>query len=118
MAVQIIEQGPRNLVIHVSGTEAGYLVDVSALAPPCQEMRLQKIQYDVAPTAGTLTVTWDATAPILAWEGHGHQGVHDFIEFGGIKNNTTAGKTGDAIIACADATATIWFKKINPVPQF
>lgn len=108
--VQILEQGPRNLVLNVLCTAAPdaafLLVDVSTLSPPCDEVRLDCVNYDAA--VGTVaTLLWDATTdvPFLTLsEGNGH--TRKFSKVGGITNNAGAGVTGDVLLTTAGVSAT------------
>ena len=47
MAVQIIEDGPRNIVVKIddTGTGAGTAVDVSALVPSCTLVNIDRIWF-------------------------------------------------------------------------
>lgn len=104
--VQVLEQGPRNLVLNVitEADAAFLLVDVSALDPACVEVRLDRVTYD-APPAGLATLAWDATAAVnflSLSEGNGQ--TQCYKKIGGIWNNAGAGKTGDVLLT---ATAGI-----------
>lgn len=110
VSVQILEQGPRNLVLNVMCTAAPdtdfLLVDVSTLNPPCDEVRLDLCNYDAA--VGTVaTLSWDATTdvPFLSIsEGNGH--TRKFKKVGGITNNAGAGVTGDVLLTTLGVSAT------------
>lgn len=120
MAMQIIEEGFRNLVIRFSGAGAN-TVDVSALSPPCADLRVLKIYYNApADQTAVSTIAGDATADEVLWNLSGHSDTFDFIEFGGLVNNAGAGKTGDLIVTVGDADTSIvvWFKKVDTVAPF
>lgn len=111
MAMQILEEGPRNLVVKFDGA-GPHTVDVSALTPPCSRIHILRIWEDL-PTAGT-TLSWDATVPVLAWQSGAHAESFDFEVFGGLNNNAGAGITGDVIYAgVASGTMVVHFKKMN-----
>lgn len=120
MAMQIIEEGPRNLVIKFSDVGPD-TVDVSALAPPCEELRIMKIISDI-PAAGSATLSWDAAADVVAWTCHPHAETACFEFVGGLVNNAGAGVTGDVIYAGVGATTNIvvHFRKVrtqHPYPN-
>jgi hypothetical protein len=108
MAVQILEQGPRNLVVKVSGTAGANILDVSTLTPPCEDLRVMKIIYDspIDPTAVT-TITGDATADVTLFTLSGPGDTYCFHKFGGLVNNAGAGKTGDVIVTTGDDAVTV-----------
>jgi hypothetical protein len=122
MAMQILEEGPRNLVISFTGAGPD-TVDVSALSPPCEELRILKVIYDcpnevTAPT----TLEWDATVDVTALSLHGHSETMCFESFGGLVNNAGAGVTGDVIVTKGDASTSliVHFKKVrtqSPYPN-
>ena len=112
MAAQILEEGPRNLVIKFDGAGPD-TVDVSALAPPCEELRILKIIED-NPAAEDATLSWDATADVVAWQSNGHAETHCFEFFGGLVNNAGAGVTGDVVYAGATGVnLVVHFKKVR-----
>lgn len=116
MAMQIIEEGFRNLVISFQGAGPD-TVDVSALSPPCQDLRILKVIYDAASdVAGSTTLVGDATTDVTLLTLHGHSETLCFDEFGGLVNNAGAGKTGDIIVTkgAADVSLVVHFKKVNP----
>jgi hypothetical protein len=100
MAMQILEEGPRNLVISFTGAGPD-TVDVSALSPPCEELRILKVIYDCL---------------------HGHAETLCFESFGGLVNNAGAGVTGDVVVTKGDASTSliVHFKKVrtqSPYPN-
>lgn len=106
-AIQVLEEGPRNLVLNVlsNAIETVTIVDVSALDPPCAEVRLDRITYDAAPTA-LARLSWDATTDVpflTVSEGNGQTGC--FKKIGGITNNAGAGVTGDVLLENTVAVA-------------
>lgn len=100
VATQIIQDGPRNVVMKFTnisdgtGESAVTKVDVSALSGSPAAVRIDKIK---AETAGMgVDVLWDATSDVLAW--HIPPDAAEDVDFclaGGIPNNAGAGKTGD-----------------------
>ena len=118
MAMQIIEEGPRNLVINFTGAGPD-TVDVSALSPPCEELRIMKIIYD-SDAATDTTLAWDATTDVTAVTLHAHSETLCFESFGGIPNNAGAGVTGDVIVTkgAADTFLVVHFKKVRTQHPF
>lgn len=116
MTMQIIEQGPRNLIVKFMGAGPD-TVTVASLSPACRELRIMEIIFD-NPDAGSATLTWDATVPVVAWQNNGHAETACFKSFGGLTNNSGAGKTGNVIYAGAATTSmVVHFRKVevNPV---
>ncbi len=112
MAMQIIEEGPRNLIVRFDDTGPD-TVDVSALNPPCEELRILKIIED-NPGATVATLSWDAPLPVVAWRSNGHAETHCFEFFGGLVNNAGAGVTGDVIYAgAALGNLVVHFRKVR-----
>ncbi|MDE3021609.1 MAG: hypothetical protein KGI54_07085 [Pseudomonadota bacterium] len=99
--VQIITDGPRNLVIKVDGTGAEVntkIVDVTTLNPPCTSMRLNSIVHSLAPSA-VMELLWDANTPVVAWNLFGSGGiVAPFMYTQGIPNNAGTGVTGNVLL--------------------
>ncbi|HEY9662411.1 MAG TPA: hypothetical protein V6C65_28480 [Allocoleopsis sp.] len=100
--VQIINDGPRNLVIKVDGTGAETntkIVDVTTLNPPCTTLSLASIVYSLAPAAA-MQLLWEATADVVAWNLFGSGGVvAPFMLTSGIPNNAGAGVTGNVLLS-------------------
>ena len=123
--VQVLEQGPRNYIIKVTGTggdSAVTIVDVSTLAPPCEEVRLMSCTYDVAGAGGLVTVLWDATAAVTAMTASTGSGqTMCFRKIGGLINNAATGKTGDVLLtstASTDYTLVLHFRKVRTVQPY
>lgn len=99
--VQVISDGPRNLVINVSGTGVESntkIVDVSTLDPPCTSLTLDCAVCSLAPGA-VMQLLWDATTPTVIWNIFGSGGiVAPFMTSAGIPNGAGAGKTGDVLL--------------------
>ncbi len=104
MAIVVLEQGPRNLVLLVTSDAVGQPVDVSALAYPCAGLTLQEVipSIDaVGSLAGPSTTVWSIGA-----------GSHQvcFKDFGGISDGD-----GDWTITLTAGTAVVSFTKIGTV---
>lgn len=99
--VQIINDGPRNLIINVNGTGAESntkIVDVTTLTPPCTSLSLASIVYSLAPSA-SMQLLWEATTNVVIWNLFGSGGVvAPFMATAGIPNNAAAGKTGNVLL--------------------
>jgi hypothetical protein len=106
LTTQILEDGERNTVVHVTGLldtsdlAATIIVDVSALServPPATQLRIDKIEFAVEDTL-TVNVLWDATADVTAASLVG-RGCFKWKDTGGLINNAGAGKTGDIFVS-------------------
>ena len=65
---QTVYDGLRNVIMQFTGRSDGsgqetniVKVDVSAMAPPCDRVRVEKITYDVK--GGVVELLWDAQTP-------------------------------------------------------
>jgi len=91
--------GPRNVVIQITGTDTdtGILVDVSALVPSCTRVNVNRIWWS-SPATQLGFLSWDATidVPFLYLGGHAEDWNFEF--FGGVRNPMTAGATGDLLV--------------------
>lgn len=95
---QILIDGKRIAVMKFTnlsdgtGESAVTKVDVSALSPACDGVSISKIHYNT--NGMSVTLLWDATAdvPIVTLSGDGCLCCENF---GGLWNNSGAGKTGD-----------------------
>ena len=119
---KVLLNGTRNYVVQITGTggdSAVNIFDVATVTPECAEVRIQKCYYDVAGSAGLVTLLWEATAntaalPISTGSGQ----TLDFHDVGGLVNNAGAGKTGDLLLtstATTPYTVTLWLKKVRTV---
>lgn len=88
-----------------TGESAVLKVDVSALAGAPTEVAIERIWYA---TAGmSVRILWDATTDVDAFLIPLDQcGEFDFREFGGLKNNSGTGKTGDIMFSTIAHTAS------------
>ena len=101
-----LSDSDRSAVIQLTNTSDGTgesavtKVDVSALATrstdgaTCTGVRLAKIVYS---TFGmSVKLLWDATTDTICWDlNSDYTTDEDFTEFGGIRNTSGSGKTGD-----------------------
>lgn len=121
MAMQILEEGPRNLVIKFYGDAGSNVVDVSALSPPCEDLRVLTIIYDSpdSPTAPS-TIAGAAATPLTLWTMSGPGETYCFYKFGGLVNNAGTGKTGDIIFTLGDpaTVAVVHFKKVRTTSPY
>ncbi len=92
-----------------TGETAVVKVDVSTLNPSasgnaCNGVKINKIWMAVH--GMEVRILWDATTDILAWQATSNGPyLMDFSSFGGISNNSGAGKTGDIAFTTHDASA-------------
>jgi hypothetical protein len=92
-----------------TGETAVVKVDVSTLSPnsfglACNGVKINKIWMTVH--GMEVRILWDATTDLLAWQATSNGPyLMDFSSFGGIPNNSGAGKTGDIAFTTHDATA-------------
>ena len=85
-----------------TGEAAVKKVDVSALSnsstgQACTGVRLAKIVYS---TFGmSVRLLWDATTDTICWDlNSDYTDSEDFTEFGGVRNTSGSGKTGDIML--------------------
>lgn len=104
--VQVLEDGPRNLVIKVDGAGSDSLtkiVDVATLSQiypstPCTKVKLLRLWFQLA-SAGTADLFWEATANLAMLHLFGSNDADmDFRDFMGLPNNAGAGKTGNVLL--------------------
>lgn len=117
MATQIIQDGPKNVVVKIDGvgTASGTAITVTTLSPPCTRVRINQIWFS-CPTTGSLNILWDATTDVLAFNCQGSQDFC-FDIFGGLPNNAGAGNTGNvnfAGVGTGNWTAVIFATKTDP----
>lgn len=119
--VQLILDGPRQVVIKVTGASDAapgtVILDPTTLHPPCTRVRLLKALYSLT-TAGTASLLWDATTPLLLWDFNGGAGdKYHFCDTQGIPNNAGAGVTGKVLVtSSAEYSMYLTFIKSNPSP--
>ena len=96
---QTLVDGSKNVVMRFTnlsdgtGESAVTKVDASTLSPSTTNLRIMKIIYDIS--GMQVKLLWDATSDVTAAILSTGQGVMDFTEFGGLKNNGGAGVTGN-----------------------
>lgn len=104
VAVQIIEEGPRNAVVKVTGildtsnVASSLLIDKATLnqggtGKTPSKLRINEIEYSIS-TQLQVRLDWNATAdvPIACLTGSGEL---DFCKAGGANNNAGAGVDGN-----------------------
>ena len=91
-----------------TGEAAVKKVDVSALSDSstgqaCTGVRLAKIVYS---TFGmSVKLLWDATTDTICWDLNADYTTdEDFTEFGGVRNTSGSGKTGDIMLTTTGHT--------------
>jgi len=110
VTIQTILDGPRNVVIKVSGVldtsdlAQTVLIDPAVLSGidhsglvKAKKLRLERVIFNVEPTLA-VNMWWDATTPVRI-EDLTAQGHKEFRSFGGLTNNAGAGVTGKILYA-------------------
>lgn len=117
----VIEEGLRNYVIQVTGTgpdASTVLVDVSALNPPAQGVRLMRASYDVG-VGGQVELAFQGDAEDFLTMSEGSGQTICYKKVGGIPNRNAGGTSdGDVLITSVDGSRysmTLHFAKQNPV---
>lgn len=110
-AIKVLEDGPRNLVVHLSATfQAGDAetlvekIDVSTLSSwqgrACSRLSLMELRSSTI--NASFTLVWEAASPAnnaVAWRFPMNFSDHQkFHKFGGIQNNATA-PTGSVLLS-------------------
>lgn len=107
LAAQTLQDGPRNLVVKLTGTmdatnfSAALAIDVSSYDPAPTKVRIDKIEW-VMTDAVEAQLFWDATTDVLITN-LSDQGIHHFRDIGGLQNNAGSGVTGDILITSTGA---------------
>jgi hypothetical protein len=94
MPTQVVTDGPRTAVVKQIGAGT---IDVSTLVGTPAQVTIQKIIYDVGAVTDCV-LSWDATADVVITPLSG-RGTMKFERFGGLVNDSGAGKTGDIVVA-------------------
>lgn len=111
-----LSDGDRSAVIQLTNTSdstgesAVTKIDVSALAPrvsdgaPCTGCRLAKIIYST--NGMSVKLLWDATVDTICYDIPANfSDSEDFSEYGGLRNTSTTGKTGDIKLTTGSASS-------------
>lgn len=118
--VQVLNDGPKNYVIKVTGdtaTAAQKIIDVTAMTYNATSVRLWKVVQDILDGVA-VELLWDASTPLRIYKFNADSEVVDFRDFGGIWNNAGAGKTGNVLMTVTGTgsySLTLHFKKSNAV---
>jgi hypothetical protein len=97
-----VVDGPRNLIVELTNVSDGTgestvaKVDVSALSPPCDTVRIDCIEYST--NGMEVDLLWDATANVLAWHIPADQEGCQIFGPQGLQNPKTTGYTGDILL--------------------
>ena len=110
VASQTLVDGTKNVVMKFTnvsdgtGESAALKVDVSTLNGAPAEVRIERI---IAHTSGmAVNILWDATADVPCFVVGQDAAIDmDFRCFGGLRNNSGAGKTGDILFTTIGHTA-------------
>lgn len=116
--VTTIEDGPRNLVLHVTGggvESSASIVDVSALTPSCTSVSLCRVVYNIK-SDQHMQLLCDATADTVLLDLYGGSGVEMCFD-PDIPNVGGAGATGDILLDGGTASTSysiyLEFRKNN-----
>lgn len=121
VTLQILNDGPRNHVVHMQIALANadaVVIDFSAMSSagtfsPATEVKVVRADWSL--TGGGATFSWDATANVDFLELSVGEGDLDWRQTGGLINNSTTGKTGDILLTNAagltDGSVTLWCVK-------
>lgn len=116
VTLQILNDGPRNHVVHMHvalANAAAVVIDASAWSGPLTECKVVRADWSLTGAAATLL--WDATGNVEFLECAVGEGDLDWRKTGGIINNAGTGKTGDILLTNAagltDGTITLWCVK-------
>lgn len=102
--IQILEDGARNVVVKFEGVldtsdlasttvvDPALLSQIDSFGNPPSQLRIDCVQYTVEDGL-SVNLFWDATSPVRIEEFAG-RGVQKNYMFGGLTNNSGAGKTG------------------------
>ena len=120
---QTIEDTPHKLVMKFTNTSDGtgesavQKVDVSAFTAgsridsttvsTCTDVRIDRIYYNNS--GMSVKLLWDATTDVEAIHLKDTQGEFDFSSFGGLKNNSGSGKTGDIMFTTVGHSNTDFY---------
>lgn len=111
VTLRTLEDGPKRAIVHVHLKADGtgeltdqVIVDVSTFNPAPSKVTIEKMWYSFVGFDGVLE--FDATADTVAWKIQQGTDIHqDFTCFGGIKDDSGAGSTGDIVLTTAGFTA-------------
>lgn len=120
---QTIEDTPHKLVMKFTNTSDGSgesavkKVDVSAFtagnpidgttASTLTDVRIDRIYYNNS--GMSVKLLWDASSDVEAIHLKDTQGEFDFSSFGGLKNNSGSGKTGDIMFTTVGHSNTDFY---------
>lgn len=114
LTTQILEEGPRNVIIKIAGVldtsdqALTTAIDVSTInqggkGPTPDTVRIDHIDYSISDQL-EVQLWWDATTDVIIMPIAG-RGRMTFWNFGGLTNNAGAGKTGNVLIKTTGYTS-------------
>ena len=92
--------------VDVSAFTAGSRID-STTVSTCTDVRIDRIYYNNS--GMSVKLLWDATTDVEAIHLKDTQGEFDFSSFGGLKNNSGSGKTGDIMFTTVGHSNTDFY---------
>lgn len=115
MSIQVIEEGPRNLIVQIRGNAPETIVAANA-SPPCEDFRILSVNFS-APSGVVAQLEWEGTTNVEAWTANPERDMAEFCEYMGLVNYAD-GKTGNIIVtppAAGNYGLVIHLKKVRPV---
>ena len=92
--------------VDVSAFTAGSRID-STTVSTCTDVRIDRIYYNNS--GMSVKLLWDASSDVEAIHLKDTQGEFDFSSFGGLKNNSGSGKTGDIMFTTVGHSNTDFY---------
>jgi hypothetical protein len=108
---QVLENGPRNYIVHVVGSAAQTsttLVDLATLDPPANRLRLNKVVYDVG-VGGVFTILFGTDPVVNLTEGNGQMLCYN--KAGGINDINGPDNANFTFTGTSTYTVTAYFIK-------
>ena len=116
-SIQILEDGPRNVVLKLEGVldtsdltstvvvDPATLSQIDSFGNPATQLRIDHVLFNIEDSL-SVNLFWDATTPVRIEQLVG-RGTVDYAWFGGLPNNSGAGKTGKITATTSNTGAAI-----------
>jgi len=117
MSIQVLQDGEKNLVLHVVDEASPFTIDISSFSPNTRHglptsIRLDEVKYS---TDNDLVLTWDATVDDNLVTLVPSEFNFNWRRQGGLNNPKSAGFTGDVIVT---TTSTSYFMTLSFTKKF